>query len=34
MPHNPDPQSSLILPGGLPITARVSGDALSVLHTV
>lgn len=27
-------KSSLILPGGLPITARVSGDTLSVLHTV
>ena len=25
---------SLLVPGGLPITARVSGDALSVLHTV
>jgi hypothetical protein len=25
---------SLIVPSGLPITARVSGDALTVLHTV
>ncbi|HET9256894.1 MAG TPA: hypothetical protein VFO16_17100 [Pseudonocardiaceae bacterium] len=25
---------SLIVPGGLPVTARVSGDALTVLHTV
>ena len=27
-------KSSLIVPGGLPITARVTGDALTVLHTV
>jgi len=27
-------KSSLVVPGGLPITARVSGDALTVLHTV
>lgn len=27
-------KSSLIVPGGLPVTTRVSGDALSVLHTV
>jgi hypothetical protein len=27
-------KSSLIVPGGLPITAQISGDALSVLHTV
>jgi hypothetical protein len=27
-------RSSLIVPGGLPVTARVSGDALTVLHTV
>jgi hypothetical protein len=27
-------KSSLIVPGGLPVTARVSGDALTVLHTV
>lgn len=27
-------KSSLIVPGGLPVTQRVSGDALSVLHTV
>jgi len=27
-------RSSLILPGGLPVTARVTGDALVVLHTV
>src|SRR5919206_996908 len=27
-------RSSLIVPGGLPITARVTGDALTVLHTV
>jgi hypothetical protein len=26
--------SSFIVPGGLPITARVTGDALTVLHTV
>jgi hypothetical protein len=26
--------SSLLVPGGLPITAHVSGDALTVLHTV
>jgi hypothetical protein len=25
---------SLVVPGGLPVTARVSGDALTVLHTV
>ncbi|HEX6402976.1 MAG TPA: hypothetical protein VF003_07450 [Pseudonocardiaceae bacterium] len=25
---------SLIVPGGLPVVARVSGDALTVLHTV
>jgi hypothetical protein len=27
-------KSSLVVPGGLPITARVDGDALTVLHTV
>jgi hypothetical protein len=27
-------RSSLIVPGGLPIAERVSGDALTVLHTV
>lgn len=27
-------KSSLIVPSGLPITARVTGDALTVLHTV
>jgi hypothetical protein len=27
-------KSLLIVPGGLPVTARVSGDALTVLHTV
>ena len=27
-------RSSLVVPGGLPVTQRVSGDALSVLHTV
>lgn len=27
-------KSSLIVPGGLPITARVEGEALIVLHTV
>lgn len=27
-------KSSLIVPGGLPITAHVTGDALTVLHTV
>jgi hypothetical protein len=27
-------KSSLIVPGGLPVTARVSGDAITVLHTV
>lgn len=27
-------KSSLIVPRGLPVTARVSGDALTVLHTV
>ena len=25
---------SLIVPGGLPVTERISGDALEVLHTV
>ena len=25
---------SLIVPGGLPVTDRVEGDALTVLHTV
>jgi hypothetical protein len=27
-------RSSLIVPGGLPVTQRVDGDALTVLHTV
>jgi hypothetical protein len=27
-------KSSLVVPGGLPVTARVAGDALTVLHTV
>ncbi|MGH3768073.1 MAG: hypothetical protein ACRDTX_23485 [Pseudonocardiaceae bacterium] len=27
-------KSSLVVPGGLPVTARVTGDALTVLHTV
>jgi hypothetical protein len=27
-------KSSLVVPGGLPVTARVSGDAIEVLHTV
>jgi hypothetical protein len=27
-------RSSLIVPGGLPVTQRVIGDALAVLHTV
>lgn len=27
-------RSSLVVPGGLPITERVSGDALTVLQTV
>jgi hypothetical protein len=27
-------KSSLIVPGDLPVTAQVSGDALTVLHTV
>lgn len=27
-------RSSLILPGGLPVTAQVIGDAITVLHTV
>jgi hypothetical protein len=27
-------KSSLIVPGSLPVTAQVSGDALTVLHTV
>ncbi|MBV8995595.1 MAG: hypothetical protein JO287_18285 [Pseudonocardiales bacterium] len=27
-------RSSLIVPGGLPVAARVTGDALAVLHTV
>jgi len=26
-------RSSLIVPGGLPVTERVDGDALTVLHT-
>lgn len=25
---------SLVVPGGLPVTARISGDALTVLQTV
>ena len=25
---------ALLMPGGLPVTARVDGDALTVLHTV
>jgi hypothetical protein len=27
-------KSSLVMPGGLPITERISGNALEVLHTV
>jgi hypothetical protein len=27
-------KSSLVVPNGLPVTARVAGDALTVLHTV
>lgn len=27
-------KSSLVLPGGLPVTEQISGDALTVLHTV
>jgi hypothetical protein len=27
-------KSSLVVPGGLPVAQRVSGDALTVLHTV
>jgi hypothetical protein len=27
-------RSSLVIPGGLPVTKHVSGDALTVLHTV
>lgn len=27
-------KSSLVMPGGLPVTTRVTGDALTVLHTV
>lgn len=27
-------RSSLIVPGGLPVTASVEGDAITVLHTV
>jgi hypothetical protein len=27
-------RSSLIVPGGLPVTERVNGDALTVLHTI
>jgi hypothetical protein len=27
-------RSSLLVPGGLPVTDRVTGDALTVLHTV
>ena len=27
-------RSSLVLPGGVPVTQQVSGDALTVLHTV
>ncbi len=27
-------RSSLVVPGGLPVAERVSGDALTVLHTV
>ena len=27
-------RSSLMVPGGLPVAERVSGDALTVLHTV
>ena len=27
-------RSLLVVPGGLPVTARVEGDALTVLHTV
>jgi hypothetical protein len=27
-------RSSLIVPGGLPVTDRITGDALTVLHTV
>ena len=27
-------RSSLVVPGGLPVAARVTGDAITVLHTV
>jgi hypothetical protein len=27
-------RSSLVVPGGLPVTKQVSGDAVTVLHTV
>lgn len=27
-------RSSLVVPGGLPVTERVAGDAIEVLHTV
>jgi hypothetical protein len=27
-------KSSLVVPGGLPVTERLEGDALTVLHTV
>lgn len=27
-------RSSLIVPGGLPVAARIRGDALTILHTV
>jgi hypothetical protein len=27
-------KSSLIVPGGLPVTARVEGEALTALHTI
>jgi hypothetical protein len=29
-----DVKSSLVVPGCLPVTERVTGDAISVLHTV
>jgi hypothetical protein len=27
-------RSSLVVPGGLPVAARITGDAIEVLHTV
>ena len=34
VPRRGDAATPLVVPGGLPVTQRVSGNALEVLHTV